>query len=202
MICVGGPFVPKKSYDASARSFRIESFAKDLELLDDDAKTAAISRLLRLDDTRSELINATGRVKDPRGKERSIVFTLGMQGHEVGLLLKQDAPVSKPNLTRPFRYGGMLRDGKWIAKLWLNDSICLDLKDLPLVARIISRTRNKLRIRASEIVPGMTSVVVETARKYRYELHRYKVEIVEKRGGVSFCVNYVTMDHFLREVSD
>jgi len=202
MICVGGPYIPKKAYDASARSFRIESFAKDLELLDDDAKTVAISRLLRLDDTKSEFINAVGRVKDPRGKERSIVFTLGMQGHEVGLLLRQDAPVSKPNLTRPFRYGGMHRDGSWIAKLWLDYSIHIDLKDLPLVARIISRTRNKLRIRASEIVPGMTAAVVETAKKYRHELQCFKVETVEKRGGVSFCVDYVTMDHFLREVSD
>ena len=202
MICVGGPYIPKKAYDASARSFRIESFAEDLELLDDDAKTVAISRLLRLDDTRSEFINSIGRVKDPRGKERSVVFTLGMQGHEVGLLLRQDAPISQPNLTRPFRYGGMHRDGLWIAKLWLNDSIHINLRDLPLVARIISRTRSKLRIRASEIVPGMTAVVVETAKRYRYELQHYKVAIVEKRGGVSFCVNYFTPDHFLREVSD
>jgi len=199
MICVGGPYIPKKAYDASARSFRIESFAKDLELLDDDAKTVAISRLLRLDDTKSEFINAVGRVKDPIGKEGSIVFTLGMQGHEVGLLLKQDAPVSRPNLTRPFRCGGMLRDGVWIARLWLSDSIHINLKDLPLVARIISRTRSKIQIRASEIALGKTDVVVETANRYRCELQCYKVEIVEKRGGVAFCM---TVDPFSQEASD
>lgn len=161
MICVGGPYIPRKAYDASAQSFRIESFARDLEVLDEDARRVAVSRLMRLDDTRSEFINSVGRVKDPLAKERSVVFTLGMQRHEVNLLLKQDAPVSKPNLIQPLRKGGMFRDGVWIAKLWSYNYI-YDLTDLPLVARIISRTRDKFRIRASEIIPAMTDIVVSS----------------------------------------
>ena len=200
MICVGGPYIPRKAYDASAKSFRIESFAKDLELLDDDARTLEISRLLRLDDTKSEFINSIGRVKDPEGKERSVVFTLGMQKYEVDILLKQDAPVSKPNLIRPFRKGGMLRDGVWIAKLWLDRFYyCypyINVKDLPLIARIIRCTRNKAHIRASEIVPGITDVIVEKAKQYEDILHVYNVKIVEKRGGVSFCWVNMSLDHF------
>jgi len=200
MICIGGPYIPKKAYDASAKSFRIESFAKDLELLEEDAQRLAMSRILRLDDTRSEFVNAIGRVKDPKARERSLVFTLGMQKHEVSLLLKQDAQVSEPNLIQPLRKGGMLRDGVWIAELWLNElrifySIS-NFRDLPMIARIISRTRNKVSIRASEVVPGMTDVVVETAKRYKHELGRYNVSVIEKRGGVTFYANYVTLDHF------
>jgi len=69
MICVGGSYIPKKAYDASAESFRIENFARDLELLNESARRLAISKILRLDDTRSEFINAIGRVKDPRSDE-------------------------------------------------------------------------------------------------------------------------------------
>lgn len=185
MICIGGPYIPRKAYDASAKSFRIESFARDLELLDEDARRLAISRILRLDDTRSEFINTIGRVKDPRSDERSVVFTLGMQKHEVHLLLKQRVPVSIPNIVQPVRKGGMFRDGVWIAKFWFRKSTH-DVKDLPLFARIVRSVKNKTSVRASEIVPGMTDVVVKTAKFYRSELAFYNVKIIEKRGGITF----------------
>lgn len=204
MLCVGGPYIPRKSYDASAGSFRIESFAKELELLDEEKRRLMISRCLRLDDTRSEFINAIGRVKDPQAKERSLVFTLGMQEHEVRLLQKQEISVSIPQLTKPLRKGGMFRDGVWIARLWLRPRsyTACEVKDLPLIARIIRCTKTKISVPASEIAPDMTDVVVKTAKYYSDELGKYRVEIVEKRGGVSFHTTFATMDHFSEEEDD
>jgi hypothetical protein len=63
------------------------------------------------------------------------------------------------------------------------------VEDVPLLARIVSRVRSKGRVRASEIVPGMTEVVVEVARKYRRALESSGVELIEKRGGVTFYPN-------------
>ena len=138
-----------------------------------------------MDDTKSELINAFGRVKDPTSRERSVVFTLGMQAHEVSLLLKQEAPVSKPNLTRPFRYGGMLREGVWIAKLWL-EKASVDIKDLPIVARIIRYAKELKAVSPTQVVPRHTQLVIDKAKQYEGVLERYNVEIVRKRGGVAF----------------
>ncbi len=188
MVCVGGPYIPRRAYDASAKSFRIEAFARDLERLDDDGRTLAISRLLRLDDTKSELINSIGRVKDPEGKERSVVFTLGMQKHEVNVLLKQDAPVSKPHLVSPFWKGGLHRDGLWIAKLWL-DEASVDVKDLPIVARIIRYTQERKAVSPSQVIPRHTKRVLEKATQYRDVLEHYGVRIIAKRGGMSLESN-------------
>lgn len=184
-ICIGGPYIPQKAYDASAKSFRIKNFARDLELLDEDAQTLAISKLLRWDDTKSEFINSIGRVKDPEGKERSVVFTLGMQGYETYILLKQDKPVSTPRRIQPFRRGGLLRDGLWIAKLWL-DRASVEVKDLPIVARIIRYTKEKKAVSPSQVVPRHTKLVIEKAARYERVLEQYGIEIARKKGGVAF----------------
>jgi hypothetical protein len=185
MICVGGPYIPKKAYDASAKSFRIESFAANLDLLEEDAKRLAVSRILRLDDTRSEFINAVGRVKDPEAKERSIVFTLGMQSPEVHTLLRQEAPVSKPHVVRPYAMGGLGRDGLLFAQLWQSREE-IDIESLPVVARIIRYANDKKRVSASQVIHRKTKLVVEKAREYRDILRKYGVRIVSKQGGLSF----------------
>jgi len=184
MICVGGPYIPKKAYDASAKSFRIESFAADLELLEEDTQQLAISRILRLDDTRSEFINSIGRVKDPEAKERSIIFTLGMQSHEVSVLMKQKGSVSKPHVVRPYAKGGLGKDGLLIAQLWQRKEN-VEVKDIPIVARIIRYAKDKKAVSASQVIPHKTRLVVEKAKQYEGILQKYGVRIVAKRGGVS-----------------
>ena len=185
MICVGGPYIPKKAYDASAKSFRIDSFAANLDLLEENAKRLAISRILRLDDTRSEFINAVGRVKDPKAKERSIVFTLGMQSPEVHTLLRQEAPVSKPHVVRPYARGGLGRDGLLLAQLWQSRKK-VDVESFPIVARIIRYVKDKKRVSASQVIPRKTRLVVEKAEEYQEILRKYGIRIVSKRGGLSF----------------
>jgi len=69
MICIGGPYLPKTAYVPESYSFRFEDFAKKFEELDPEEKRKRISRLLSIDDARSEFINAIARVKDPKGKK-------------------------------------------------------------------------------------------------------------------------------------
>ncbi len=114
-----------------------------------------------------------------------------MKKHEVHLLLKQRVPVSIPNSIQPIRKGGMFRDGAWIAQFWLLESID-DMKDLPMFARILRCVNDKVSIRASEIAPGMTGLVVKTVERYRFELMvKNNVEIIKKRGGITLRLRYV-----------
>lgn len=209
MICVGGPYIPKDAYVASSHSFNIEDFAADLENLSDEDRLLAISKLLRLDDTRSEFINSIGRCKDPRGEQRSIVFLLGLLRSEVDILMKQNVPVSKPYIVQPLRKGGMLRDGVFLARLWLDTRYDywpyyfeITIPNLPLLAWILSRTANTPNVRASEIVPHLTSEVIETAKRYEHVLRWYNIKLEEKQGGINFCAIRMTLDHFQKETNN
>ena len=149
-----------------------------------------ISGILRADDTRSEFINAIGRVKDPAGRERSLVITLGMKGSDVQALLKQRTEpfVSRPYLTEPFLKGGLKNDGLWIAKLWF-DRADIKVEDLPIIARIIRCVKEKGSIAVSKIALGQTNLVLEKAHQYKEILEMYGVTLIRKRGGLAFMLD-------------
>lgn len=198
MICLGGSYLPRTAYVSEAHSFDFKVFARNLGNLSDGQKVLHISKTLKVDDTRSEFVNTIGRVKDPTARERSLVITLGMNILDIQTLLTQTVgpSISKPHLIKPIRKGGLLRDGLWISKLWLIRHLPIDVKDLPLLARIIRCTKNKIKVRASEIIPGMTEAVISTAKHYRDVLEWHNVKFMEKRGGTTFYVNNLTLDHF------
>lgn len=198
MICVSGPYLPKKAYVASSASFNYEDFVSLQNNLSSDYQRFKIINKLRMADTSGEFINAIARVKDPEARERSVVICFGMRKSEIESLLKQQASqhLSKPRIVEPFRKGGLDRDGIWIAKLWF-DHANVEVKDLPIVARILSRVHGKRKLRASEVVPAyyertssMTITIVEKAEQYEQVLNDYGVEIIYRRGGVIFeCVS-------------
>lgn len=187
MLCIGGPYIPKSAYISEALSFNFRDFSEKLENLSAEEQAIQISKILRIDDTKSEFINAIGRVKDPRGRERNLVITLGMTYLDVQALLKQKSElfVSRPNVTRPFSMGGLHRDGLWIARLWM-DETNVEEEDLPVVARIIRYVKEKRKISASQVIPRETKLVVEKAMQYKEILERYDVMMILKQGGVSF----------------
>ena len=187
MICIGGPYLPKTAYVPEAHSFDFKDFAQKLEDMPVDQQTVPISRILRADDTRSEFVNAVGRVKDQVARERSLVITLGMKRSDVQALLRQTTEpfVSRPCLTRPLRKGGLPDDGLWISKLWA-DRAEIKVEDLSIIARIIHYVREKGSIAASKIALGQTSLVLEKARQYEEILRVYGVVLIRKRGGVGF----------------
>jgi len=186
MICVGGPYLPKTAYVSEAHSFDFKDFTQKLENLHAEQRVTQISKILRADDTKSEFINAIGRVKDPTSVERSLVITLGMNFRDVQAMLKQNTGpfVSRPHLIRPFKKGGLHHDGLWIAKLWF-DKANVEIGDLSVLARIIRYVKEKKSVSASQIIPRQTELVIEKAVRYKEILELYGVITVSKQGGVS-----------------
>lgn len=187
MVCLGGPYLPKTAYVPEAHSFDFKDFAQKLEDMPAEQRAVRISKILGADDTRSDFVNAVGRVKDPAARERSLVITLGINYPDVQMLLKQKTEpfVSRPYLIKPLRKGGLRNDGLWIAKLWV-DRADIKAEDLPIIARIIRHVEQKGSIAASKIALGQTSLVLEKARQYEEILRFYGVVLIEKRGGVGF----------------
>jgi hypothetical protein len=183
MICLGGPYLPKNAYMSPSKSFDIKLFS------DNNTDEPRIAQWLRIDDTRSEFINAIARVKDPTSQERCIVLTFGMKYGDVKALFRQpnsSHQLSQPICIYPIRRGGLRRDGFWIAHLWLNQEV--SSKHLPIIARIIRVVHEKNTVRASEILPHNTSQVLLVANQYQSILRKYNVSIVEVQGGTRFCL--------------
>jgi hypothetical protein len=194
MVCVSGPYLPKKAYVDSASSFDFKDFVEKLDQLSLEDQNKNIAKILRATDTRSEFVNAVARVKDPRSEERSIVFTLGMKLCDVKALLHQHGVqgitslLSQPELLRPYRYGGLSRDGLWIIKLWF-DYIPVKVDDIPLIARIIRIVEEKQEVPVSVIVPNQKQLVLDMILKYDKVLAKYNIHFLRKRGGVSLQFN-------------
>jgi hypothetical protein len=201
LICIGGSYLPKDAYVGPAHSFDIRDFSEKLEKLHPEEKKIRIARILNLVDTRSEFTNAIARVKDPRAEEQSIVFTFGMTKRDVQSLLKQmtKPQVSRPRCIQPLRKGGLERDGIWMAALW-NGDLYIRIEDIPIIARIIRYTHEKMRVPASVVLPKHTDYVIKKAERYKFLLRQYDVEIVRKRGGVTFVL-IVGLDYFLTDRS-
>jgi len=187
MLCIGGPYLPKKAYVPESHSFNFKDFSDKLENLSASEQFVQISKRLRIDDTKSELVNAIGRVKDPKGKERSLVITLGMTYRDVTALLKEkgELSVSRPHVIQPLRKGGLQRDGLWTARLWM-EKANVQVEDLPVIARVIRCTYEKRSVRASEVIPHETRLIVEKAEEYKETLDHYGVTMLRKQGGVTF----------------
>jgi len=189
MVCVGGPYLPKKAYTDSSKSFKISDFVVEMDQLRTDAEKARLMPyLFRLDGTRGEFWNSVGRIKDPEGKERSVVFTLGMQIHEVKALLKDnsDFPIPKPHVTQTMFGGGMFNEGLTIATLWFDGVEVEQPKHLAVIARIICHTLQKESVSASQVIIGQTELVKGIALKYQSVLEKYGVKVTFKQGGISF----------------
>jgi hypothetical protein len=195
MICVGGPHLPKDAYVPESRSFRFEDIVGEAENLTDDEKILKIAQLLRIDDTCSQFVNAIGRVKDPLGEERSLVFTLGMNHIDVDAMLRQpkDYSVSRPRVVKPYLHGGMMRDGLLIGEIWLSEVsrqlTSERLKDLPILVRIIRALNENPEVRASEVIHGHTKEVVAVARRNFELIKHYNARMVAKQGGFSFLLS-------------
>ncbi len=202
-IGIGGSYLPKNAYMSAASSFNFENFFKKIESLSPKEQRIKLSKKLNIINTNSEFINAISRVKDPKAQERSVVFTLGMTERDVKLLLRQ-FPVlwmipegSRSKCVQHIRKGGLGRDGLWIATLWFNQER-IRVEDLPIIARIIRIIHEKIYVRASEVLPRATKLVIEKAERYIDVLYKYNVEIIRKKGGVSFSrVDRNKLDRFL-----
>jgi hypothetical protein len=191
LVCIGGPYLPKKAYMREAESFEFKELVTDLGEATEEKNNFEISRMLKVLDTKSELINAVGRPKDPRGRDRSVVFLFGMQKYEVTAMLKQTGQyaVSIPHVVGPVKKGGFMKDGAIIAELWMNNDIqeltSKNVNDLPIISRIL-RLEKKPRLRASEVIPRQTKLIIKVAKRNRQLLKHYNIRLRKIQGGYVF----------------
>jgi len=192
LVLIGGPYLPKAAYVRESESFDFNELVSDLRDITEEEKKIEISRLLRVFDTKSELINAIGRPKDPRGESRSVVFLFGMQKFEVLAMLNQTGAynVSMPYVVEPIRKGGFMKDSLIIAELWLDKDIkdltSKSVDDLPIISRIIRLMESKARFRTSEVVPHETRRVISVAKRNREILKHFNIKLRRIQGGYIF----------------
>jgi len=189
MFVIIGPYVPQDSFDALAYSWPDDYFLEDLDELAEDQKMKTKSSILVLNYVASEFANAIARVKDPLGKQKSLVVTVGMTQNDVKILMTQKPQLSWPQIERPrhiqpVKSGGLAKDGPLIAKLWLEEDISC-VEDLPLVSRIIRYVQAKGTVSPSKILFDQTDLVRETTTKHREILEKHGVKVIFKTGGMS-----------------
>ena len=160
--------------------------------LSDEEKSLRTAQILKVDNIRSEFVNSIGRIKDPEGKRRSLVLTLGMKQEDLNFMLEQQTRynISSPHLLQPILKGGLMRDSQFLIDLWFNEDLKeltrKNICDLPLLARILRKSQDKINVRLSEVLFGKTKVVKKVAKANYPILQHYGIRLRKIQGGYIF----------------
>jgi hypothetical protein len=136
---------------------------------------------------RSAFINLIGRVKDPEGREPSIVYTFGMTAEEVKALVDQ-AEVQPAFVSRFPVTGAKMVDFLIVAKLFLETpkEKWRNLgDDIGVLARIIRKCEEEKEIQCGKLVPNQTEKLQRFVECYSDILRKHGVEIVKRTRGLS-----------------
>jgi len=169
LILIGAPYLPKVAYLA-------ETYNTD--------KLAAF----RKSDVKSAFINLIGRVKDPKGIRKSVVYAAGITGREIRAFVKQEGIVS-PLISEFLVTGADALDFEIVGNSFLHaDELTQkwnDLeKDLPVLARILRACRLKDRsLTLSEILPDNVERIQQFVESCPEVLKGFKIDIVKKPRG-------------------
>jgi len=175
LILVGGPYIPKEAY--LPETYVKTGQAKDLQ-------TA-----FRKSDMKSAFINMIGRVKDPAGQEKSIVYAAGITAREVRAFVEQEGIQSPPIFQFLFT-GADVRDFALAGSLFLYSDELTDKwndleKDLPVLVRILQVCRYKDEpLTPSDIASGHTQRVTQFIESYPDVLKKLSIEVIKKGKSI------------------
>jgi hypothetical protein len=169
LILIGGPYLPRIAYLAEA--YKTDKLA-----------------IFRRSDMRSAFINLIGRVKDPRGQEKSVVYAAGITAREVKAFVMQD-DVRPPLIFEFLVKGADALDFELAANSFLHahelgkEWSSLE-QDLPVLARIlrVCRYRDK-SITLSEILPDKVERVRQFIESHPDVLKKFRIDIVKEARG-------------------
>lgn len=169
LILIGAPYLPKIAYLAEAYGTN---------------KLAAF----RKSDMMSAFINLIGRVKDPKGEEKSVVYASGITADEVKAFTTQE-DIPSPLVGRFFVRGVDSLDFQIMGNLFLHSSELREEwtsleKDLPVMARIlrVCRYRNKEML-VSDVIPNQTERVQQFVDSYPDVLKQFNIEVIRGSRG-------------------
>jgi hypothetical protein len=169
LVLVGAPYLPKVAYLA-------ETFGTDL-------LTA-----FQMSDMKSAFINVIGRVKDPRGEQKSVVFATGITASEVRAFVTQ-AGLTAPLIAEFPVKGADSFDFVLLAQLFRHSeelsSKWVDLeRDLPLLVRILRLCDKKGKnLPVSEILSKDKERANQFVATYCDVLARFGINVIKDGSG-------------------
>lgn len=188
VFVVIGPFVPRDSFDVLAYSMPDEYFLQDVGC--DQATDSKKSLILKENYEAGEFWNSIARIKDPTGRNRSLVVTIGLTKNDIEAFQQTKMPegwptISRPKCIQPVAKGGLSKDGPWIARLWF-DGANVEVEDLPVVARVIRYAKQEKRVSLSQVFTFNKDQFRRIVLRYSDILEKYGVKVVSLSGGLSF----------------
>jgi biotin operon repressor len=172
MILIGAPYLPKIAYAAET------------------SRNENLRIAFQKSDMRSTFINTIGRAKDPKGRDRSIVYCFGIKGDEVNNFLnivRTQGQDIEPPFVIPLMLGATrAEDFINAARLFLEKPLELwsDIqKDIAVLVAIIRRCKEENEVQCGEVIPHETELVQTVATKYASILEEFGIEIVRTNRG-------------------
>lgn len=174
LILIGAPYLPKEAYLP-------ETYISAGQALD-------LQTAYKKSDMKSAFINLIGRVKDPRGIDKSIVYAIGITSREVRAFVTQE-DVRAPLIFEFLVKGADSLDFEQAARSFLH---CEEPrtgwksleKDLPVLTRIlrVCRTTDEEHT-LSEILPKDTRRVQEFVENYPDVFEQFNIKIIKEPRG-------------------
>lgn len=173
LILIGAPYLPKEAY--LPETYVSAGQTKDLQ-------TA-----YKKSDMKSAFINLIGRVKDPKGQEKSIVYALGITAEEARAFVMQE-DIQSPLILQFLFTGADANDFMLAGDLFLssNELTWNDLeKELPVLVRILKVCRlTDEPLTPSDIASGHTNRVTQFIESYPDVLRKLNIEIIKKGKSI------------------
>jgi hypothetical protein len=168
LILMGGSYIPKKSFKAEAPELFVTC---------------------KLSDEHANFVNMIGRVKDPKGQLKSVVFALGMTAEEVKTWVKDSLSspytdhfyVTTPYIAQFPMTGAKPEDFKIAAEMFLQKDInscnVYSIEEaIPYLAMIIRKVRENKQLLFWEITPNSTKTTRELVCTHKELLKSYGID--------------------------
>lgn len=181
LILIGGPYIPHLAYLA-------ETYGTDLKVA------------FRKSDMHSSFVNMIGRIKDPKGKQKSVVYALGITAEEIRKFVDQknitpplivEFPVKGVDAVDFIMLAFLFRNSEKYCDNWINLE-----RDLPLLVRILRLCEKKgAKIPVSEILKDKERAK-QFVTSYSKTLEKFKINVVKIGSGLRLEANADLKDIF------
>lgn len=197
MFCVGGPFIPKHSQYSLAYS--LFEYFKSINI--NDYEIPKLSDILREDNEKSEFINMIGRVKDSYGKDKSIIFCIGIEEPKIRKLLSSNNINQNTNyrIIKPLVNGRFLKDGIYIGELFFKQPLqtwsecATEISYLAhLLSKMLESKNKKIQLsrffRYSDNKIQLQDQLDKISHQYSSTIASYKIRRKKDNRGVSYVI--------------
>lgn len=196
MVCIGLSFLPSSAYISdtigiASSSVVKASFGKIQE--------HGIHKIYRKNFERSSYANMKGRIKDPRGVEKSVVIAFGTNIKTIRKFMTHDDPKYQKFLERmpqaiivsPLANGELAETAPIMAFMWKGFDWETPETDLPILSRVVYLVNSKKSISTHEVLHNLSKKkqnkfkkhIIPTIDKNTKILEQFGIGVKKPRGG-------------------